>query len=523
VSSPPDKGNRTRSSSGLTGRALTGLFWTFSGTGVQLVAQLLVIMVLGRLLTPAEFGLMGAAAVIIALSQIVSQIGVGPAIIQRQDLEPIHIRVAFTLSGVLGLLLGVVIWCAAPLIAAFYRMPAVEPVLRGVALLFPIDGLNTVGESLLARHLRFRLYATLDVGSYVFGYAGAGIVLAWYGYGVWALVIANLTQVTVRTIAMYVVTRHPVRPSFNLRASRELLTFGFGLSLAQIGRVFAQQGDNMVVGRWLGPTALGIYGRAYTLMVMPAVAFGRVVARVLFPVMAQVQDDPPRLARAYERALSVVALIALPISSFLLVVAPEFIPVLLGPAWTGVIMPFRLFTFSLLFHMSSMISDTLTKATGAVYARAMRQGVYAAMVVLGAVIGQQWGVGGVAVAVSIAMATNFLSMAQLSRSVTGISWRRIGRAQVPGALLATLIGVTALAVAESARALHVGKLPLLVLASAVVVAVTGLALRFRPALFLGPHGTWVQERAADFVRQIRARGTGYRATADGIASAGKVR
>src|SRR5207248_1562576 len=91
---------------GLTRRALGGMFWTFSGTGLQAVVQLLVMMALGRLLTPADFGLMGAAQVVIALSQIVTQLGVGPAIVQRRDLEPTHIRVAVTLSGVMGTLLG---------------------------------------------------------------------------------------------------------------------------------------------------------------------------------------------------------------------------------------------------------------------------------------------------------------------------------------------------------------------------------------------------------------------------------
>jgi O-antigen/teichoic acid export membrane protein len=520
--SPGERAQPPGAPEGLTGRTLAGLFWTFSGTGVQLVAQLLVIMVLGRLLTPAEFGIMGAASVIIALSQIVSQIGVGPAIIQRQELTSTHIRVAFTLSGVLGIFLGLGIWLAAPAIAAFYRIPAVESVLRGIALLFPIDGLNTVGESLLARQLRFRLYAALDVASYVLGYAVVGVFFAWRGYGVWALVIANLAQVTLRTVSMYAVTRHEIRPSFDLQASRELLSFGFGLSLAQIGRVFAQQGDNLVVGRWLGPAALGLYGRAYTLMVMPAAAFGRVVNRVLFPVMAQVQDNPERLARAYERGLAIVALIALPISAFLLVVAPEFIPILLGPAWTGVVVPFRLFTISLLFHMSSMISDTLTKATGAVYARAMRQAVYAALVVLGAFIGQHWGVGGVAVAVSLAMGINYFIMAQLSRSVSGLSWSRFVRAQLPGALFAAVIGVTALAIATASRTAGLGNLPVLVLASLGAALAVTVTMRFRPELLLGPHGRWAQDRAGDFLRQgVQRVGSLRQAGAERLASAGK--
>jgi PST family polysaccharide transporter len=158
------------------------MFWTFSGTGVQVAVQLLAIMALGRLLTPAEFGLMGAATVVIAASQIVSQVGVGPAIIQRRELAPAHIRAAVTLSGVLGILLGAIVWFGSPVIAAFYRMPELEPVLRVVAFLFPLDGLNTVAKSLLTRELRFRLYIALDVSAYVLGYALVGVVLAWYGF-----------------------------------------------------------------------------------------------------------------------------------------------------------------------------------------------------------------------------------------------------------------------------------------------------------------------------------------------------
>jgi PST family polysaccharide transporter len=288
--------------------------------------------------------------------------------------------------------------------------------------------------------------------------------------------------------------------------------------LAQIGRVFSQQGDNMVVGRWLGPSALGIYGRAYTLMVMPAQVFGRIVNRVLFPVMAQVQDDPERLSRAYERALAVVALVALPISAFLLVVAPEFIPVLLGPAWTGVIVPFRLFTFSLLFRMSSMISDTLTNATGVVYARALRQAFYAVMVVAGALIGQRWGVGGVAVAVSLAMGVNYLIMAQLARSVTRLSWGRFVRAQSPGAFFAVLVGGATLIVVEAARMAKLGNLPVLALAGLSAAAVAALALRLRPEVFLGSHGSWAFDRGSDFVRKGMGRMADFRAARPDLAS-----
>jgi PST family polysaccharide transporter len=493
------------------------MFWTSSGTGVQGAIQLLVLMALGRLLTPAEFGLMGAATVVVALSQIVSRIGVGAAIIQRRELEPTHVRVAVTFSCGLGLLLGAIVYAAAPAIAAFYRMSDLAPVLRVVAVLFPLDGLNTVGKSLLSRDLRFRRWVTLDVGSYIVGYAVVGVLLAWRGYGVWALVAANLAQVSLRTVSMYLVTRHSLRPSVDLRAAWELLSFGFGMSLAEIGVVISQQGDNFVVGRWLGPAALGVYGRAYSLMVMPASAFGRIVNRVLFPLMAQVQDQPRRLGSGYERACAIVALLTLPISAFLWVMAPEFIPLVLGPAWGGVVVPFRLFTIGLLFRMGSKISETCTSAAGRVYSHAAFQGAYAAMVVLGAIIGQRWGVGGVAIAVSIAMGINWLNMAWLARSVTGLSASRFARAHAHGAVLAVLIGVVAAAAAHACRSGRLGAISTLIITGLTAAGATFAAGRLLPDVFLGPHGRWALRQAEQMLLRGRGHPTAAGPTPEGLA------
>jgi len=490
---------------GLTQRAVGGMFWTFSGTGVQVGVQVLAIMALGRLLTPEEFGLMGAATVIIACSQIVSQIGVGPAIIQRRHLEEVHVRVAVTISLALGLLLGLAVWIGAPLLSRFYRMAELEPILRAIAFLFPMDGLNTVAKSLLTRQLRFRLYVILDAGTYIVGYAGVGVLLAWMGYGVWALVIANLAQEALRTLAMYLATMHTLRPSTNLRASRDLLSFGFGHSMSQVGNLLSQQGDNIVVGRWLGAAPLGIYGRAYNLMVMPANAFGKIVNRVLFPVMAQVQDERDRLATAYERGLAVVAFISLPLSVVLWVVAPEFIAVVLGPAWGDVVLPFRFFSISLLFRMSSKISDTAAKAAGEVFWRALLQFAYAGLVVVGAIVGQHWGVQGVAVAVSFAMAFNWLSMAWLSRTMTGLSWGHFVRAHVPAALLAAVLGLATAAVAHWSRALGLGSIPVLLAAGAAAAAAAVVAVRLDGDLFLGRHGVWATRQAGQLIRRVQGR------------------
>jgi PST family polysaccharide transporter len=305
-------------------------------------------------------------------------------------------------------------------------------------------------------------------------------------------------------VAMYSVARHSLRPSFDLAAGKDLLTYGFGHSLGQVGAVISQQGDNFLVGRWLGPAALGLYGRAYSLMVMPATAFGRIVMRVLFPLLSQLQDERDRLGNAYERGLAIVALVSLPVSTFLWVLAPEFITVVLGPRWSGVVMPFRMFSISLLFRMSSRISDECSKAAGKVYARAVLIWSYAVLVVVGAIVGQRWGIGGVAIGVSFAMAFNWVSMAWLTRSVTGVSWTRFLRAHIPAALLATLVALMAAATAHAGRSAHLKSLLVLAAAGVAAAGTAYAAARLRPAFWLGPHGTWALRRVEDLLRRRSA-------------------
>ena len=168
-------------------------------------------------------------------------------------------------------------------------------------------------------------------------------------------------------------------------------------------------------------------------------------------------------------------------------------------------LPFRLFTVSLLFRMSSKVSDACTKAAGAVYSRALVQGAYAVLVLAGAFVGQHWGLGGVAIAVSITMGINWLAMAALSRSVTGLSWPRFARAQVPGIVLAGAVaGTTALAV-HATRAAHLGAVPILAAASLVAAAVIVAALKSRSELFLGEHGVWASRHAEELFRRGRVR------------------
>jgi PST family polysaccharide transporter len=483
----------------ITHRTLRGLFWTFSGTGLQYALRLLIVAILARLLVPEDFGLVAAASIVVSFSAILAQLGVGPAIVQRPQIETRHLRTGFTLSLLFGLLLAGVVILAAPLVARFFRMEGFLPVLRVMALVFPLSGVSVVAQSLLQRHLRFRWLAGIQVVSYVSGYGLVGIVMALLDFGVWALVAAYLVQVVVASVLALVVQPHPKRPQLERQALGELLHFGGGMTALLVANYIAFQGDNLVVGRWLGAEALGFYGHAYQMVVMPAVLFGQVLDRVLFPAMASVQDRQDRLAAAYRRGVALVALLALPTSLVLFILAPELIDVLLGPAWAAVIVPFRILCAGILFRTSYKLSDSLVRATGAVYRGAWRHGVYAALVLGGAWIGQHWGLAGVAFGVLGAIIVVFFLLAQLGLRLTSLSWGVFLAAHLPALLVAVVTGMVVEVVAVTMRGLGVGALLTLVAAVAAVLVAALLLLRVMPQSWWGQDGLWMLEMLLAFV------------------------
>jgi O-antigen/teichoic acid export membrane protein len=488
---------------GLTQSTLQGLFWMSLGTGVQSFLQVTVLVILARLLTPVDFGVVAAAMVVIGFSSIFSQLGVGPAIVQRQVLETTHLRTAFTMSVSLGMLLMGVIWSSAYAISAFFRVDQLAPAVKALSLVFLLQSVSVVAESLLQRHLLFRYLASLDVIAVAVGFAGIGVSLALLGCGVWALVGAHLGQAFVKTVLLLRAQPHPKRLLIDRQAFAELMFFGGGFTVARVANYLAGQGDNLVVGRALGAYALGLYGRAYQLMAVPAMLLGQVLDRVLFPALARVQHDRNRLAKTYRRAIALVATVILPTSIIAFLLANQLVEVLLGPQWNDAVVPFQILAAGMLFRTSYKLSDCITRATGAVYRRAWRQTIYAILVLAGASGGQHWGLPGVAFGVLCAIAINFLLMAQLSLSITGLTWREFWAAHRPALTLAVTLGAEVHFLATTIS--HSTSYPIIVLITVIVCSslLLWFLFRFLPDIFLGEEGIWMVRTLATYLRPLR--------------------
>jgi len=490
----PPTGKPTREHSrALTGRTLRNFLWMSGGGGFESVLKIIVLIVLARLLIPAQFGLVSAALTVVALAEVTGRIGVAPAIVQVKNLTRDHIATGMVATLISGALVAGIVLSQAEPIARLYRMPELKPFVQAFSILFLIKGAGLVSQALLQRGMRFRELALIQLTSYLFGYASVAITLAALGFGAWALVLGQLAQATIQAVLLITFAREALAFGFRFDAFKSLIRFGFGVTLTQIGGYISQNGDYFIVGRWLGAEALGFYSRAYLLLQQPAQLVGRAGDQVLFSALSTIQDDRKRMERALNRALSLVAMTQVPLTVLLVTFAPEIILLLMGPQWTPAVLPFQILVSVLFFRTAYKLVGAVLRATGKVFVAALWQWSYAAAVLAGAFIGQNFGLWGVAIGVSCAVIFCHFFALYLASRVIRIS----GAESLRRLWVYTLMGVA------SAVVLVAGKAGLAALgidgiwSLAIFVAGYGafyLATFFTfPALF-GPEGQILRKR-----------------------------
>jgi len=410
----------------LKNKAMKGFAWIFFGTLGQNLIQFINVVVLARLLTPKDFGVVSIAVFIIGLLKIFSELGVAPAIVQRNELKDEDIKTANSLAVFFGFTFGLIVYFSSKNIADFFEIPDFFLVIQVLAIALPISGLTVIGQALIQRELLFKKLAMFLFYSHVISNFLVAIPLALNGFGLWSLVYSTLVQSVVMLIMIHVSVKNAHNYGFSFYSARALLVYGFGHSLGKLANYLANQGDNAIVGKLLGAEVLGLYSRAYQLMMLPANIFGSVIDKVLFPLMSSIQNENQRLSNAYITAVSVVIMITMPLSAFLIMFSEEVVTIVFGDQWSEAAPVLQILSLALVFRIIYKFSDTLSRAKGSVYKRAWRQGVYAIFVFIGAWYGAEiWGIKGVAWGISLAILVNFLLMMQLSQDLINFSWRSI--------------------------------------------------------------------------------------------------
>ena len=447
-------------------------------------------VVLSRLLSPREFGIAAGTLLIFGLSDMLIDLGVGPALVQRDALTDDHITTAFYASFAFGLLLCVLFSVEAPAIVEFLRIPELRNVIPIASLVYLVAGVSTVSRAIAERALLFRKLSRVRVFTDGVLYGLVAVAAATAGASYWSLVYASLASALVSTVWYFCLARHPLQLRFRWALLRDLLKFGGGMSLARVVNYFGREGDTLVVARTFDTAGLGLYSRAFRLMVVPATVIGAAMDRVLFPVLSRAKDDGTRVGEALDRGIAGLSLLCLPTGIVFSVLAPEIVRVVLGPGWSGAVPPFQILALGLYFRLAYKLGGAVSMSHGAVYKNAACQFLYAAMVVGGSIVGRRWGLVGVASAVVVALIAEFVILWFLAARILQFPLGRFLRVHViavPVCLVALAGSVTSASLLRSLGAPDLVTLAATGLATAATVVGACVVL---PGIFLGDHGQW---------------------------------
>jgi len=357
-------------------------------------------IVLARLLTPQDYGLIGMVAILVGFLGMFQYLGLSTATIQWADLNHQQVSALFWMNMALSAAIMLVTIAAAPLAAWFYKEPRLIGITIGYAVSIIITGLYIQHEAILIRQMRFTITAVIEVSAMAIGLAVA-IVSAIYGARYWALVINQLVLAMVSVIGMWAACRW--RPSWPSRSAgvRSMLTFGSNVTGFNIMQYFARNADNALIGKFWGAYELGLYSRAYQMLLMPMQQINAPLAAVAVPALSRLADSPERYRDAYLKILEKLVMITMPLGAFMIATSDWLVLLLLGPQWKETSTIFMLLGIAAIIQPVTKTSWWLFSTQGR-SRDLFHWGIIGAVIAVGSIVaGLPWGAKGVAATYAI--------------------------------------------------------------------------------------------------------------------------
>lgn len=410
--------------SALKQKAVSGVKWSTASQAGRLGTQLLTTIILARLLSPSDFGLVGMAMVVIGFIGIFKDLGTSAAIIQRKEISDALISSIFWVNVGFGALATSILFLLAPLGELLYHEPRVVAILQVLSASFFFSGLGIVQQALLERSVSFNLLAKLEITSVFIG-AIIGIGLALAGAGVWSLVMQSLATTFLSTVLLWYSSSWRPQWVFHWKEIQTVSSFSLNLTGFNIFNYFARNADYLLIGRYLGAQDLGYYTLAYRILLFPIQNIAAVIGRVLYPVFSTIQDDNDRFASAYLKVVGSIALISFPLMMGVFVLARPFVSVFFGDTWQPV---------ALLIMILAPVGliQSVGATVGAIYQVKgrtdwmFRWGIASgSFMIIAFVVGLRWGVVGIAIAYAAASFIFFFPSFYIPFQLTNLTFSRL--------------------------------------------------------------------------------------------------
>lgn len=379
-------------------QAISGLKWTGAARFVSQAVSWAVTLIVVRLLTPADYGLVAVSAVIISIFSTAAELGLGAALVQAPKLDREALARVAGLAMLLNIALGALVALGAPLAGLFFNEVLLPRVVQVSSLHFVLAAVSIVPQALAYRDMNFRWSASIELVS-ALAASVTTLLLALHGFGVWSLVVGSLSGAAVRS-AMFLRGQN-VWPVFRLGGVRRHVTFGGALAMSRLAWQVINQSDVLIAGRFLTPSAVGLYSVSLHLATLPMQRVMGIVNQVVFPTVARLQDDRPRLRERLLSGLRVLGFVSVPVMWGISSIAPELVELALGPTWQDAAYPLRVVSLLIPLRLVSGIVSTTIIGVGAL--DLWNTAINLVVLPISFLIGVQWGVNGLATAWAVAL------------------------------------------------------------------------------------------------------------------------
>ena len=381
-------------------RSLLGVAQAMTGRLFQIALNFASVVILARILSPADFGIIATVSAFIALLIVFRDAGLTTAAVRSAELTPQQSSNMFWMTLVLSVVVALAIVALAPSIAALYGQPELTAVMRVLALAGILEGLRMQHVALLRRELRLGAHAMASVVAESIAIATA-IAGALHGWGYWSLVVKMLLSSSINSALLWMLCKwRPGRPARN-SGVMPLVRFGGQLTLAQLLWTVLRKADDALIGWAWGVTAVGYYTRAYGLLLLPAQQLTSPLAIAAVPTLSRLQNDPERFRRYYLRGIEFVTFLGFPLVALLFVVAEDFVTFVFGVKWLPSVPIFRALGPAALIEMTSAAASWIYTPLGRSDRELKMAAVYVPLFVAAVLCGLPWGPIGVAWAISL--------------------------------------------------------------------------------------------------------------------------
>ncbi|EOL47512.1 lipopolysaccharide biosynthesis protein [Enterococcus caccae] len=338
-----------------------GMIFTAIGSYSVLLIQLLINIILSRIIPVEEFGIVANAQVYLLFFQLVVTAGIGPAIIQKKELNERDYGILFNYTILFSIFLSVIFGLLGNFVAFTYHNDMYRPLFWAMSIVVLCEGINTVPKAILNKTLRFR---ALNIRVFFSSFIGAifGVAAAFSGLGVYALVICSAVPPVISFILNFSAVK--IRYTFSLdpKPFLSIQSFSRNQLFFTVFNYLSRNADNLLVGKFLGPVPIANYQKSYQLLSMPTTVFLGVITPVLQPILSQHQDNVQFIRESFFKIIRVIALLAFPITVFMMLNAKEIIFFLFGPKWHGAVIPFFILSFSLWAQMLNAVTSSIFMA-----------------------------------------------------------------------------------------------------------------------------------------------------------------